>query len=146
MARFSFRLQSYLNLKEKLEEQKKLDYGRALAKLETEKQKKLEMERIRDNNIISFKESIIKKIEPQTLQSYNNFIEIMKIKIRNQQTVIQNAEKNVELKRLALVEAIKDRKMLDTLKEKAHVEYMREEQINEQKIVDEIVSYQYNNR
>lgn len=146
MAKFSFRLQSFLNLKEKLEDQKKLDYGRALSQLEQEKQKKIQMETEKDENILFFRENIQQKINPSTIQGYNDYIELMKKKIVAQQKVIIKAENMAEKKRIALIEAMKERKTLDALKDKAHIEYVQSEKIAEQKIVDEIVSYQYNNR
>ena len=58
---------------------------------------------------------------------------------------MKNAEDFAEDKRVELVEAMKERKMLDVLKENDKAEYNKEQLLKEQKIVDEIVSYQYNN-
>ena len=57
---------------------------------------------------------------------------------------INKAKEIVEEKRLALLEAMKERKVLETLKEKEKENYFKEELKNEQKIIDEIVSYKYN--
>ncbi len=41
---------------------------------------------------------------------------------------------------------MKERKMLDVIKENDRIEYMKEQMKKEQKVVDEIVSYQYNDK
>lgn len=146
MAGFKFRLQSFLGVKEKIEEQKKLDYGKALKKLEEEKEEKRRLINIKDNAIELFKESIKTNIEPEELKRYNIYIDLMKKKIKQQDVLIEIAEKNAEKKRNELVNAMKERKMLDTLKEKDRVEYNIEQLRVEQKIIDEIVSYQYNDK
>ena len=69
----------------------------------------------------------------------------IKNKIEEQETVVKSAEDFAESKRVELVEAMKERKMLDVLKENDKAEYNKEQLLKEQKIVDEIVSYQYNN-
>ena len=144
MAGFKFRLQSYLNVKEKIEDQKKLDYGKALNKLEEEKREKVLLENEKSMNVHKFRESIKGGIKPLELQNYNNYIEYMKKKIAEQDIVIDIAQQNAEKCRVELVEAMKNRKMLETLKEKDREEYNKEQLLAEQKIVDEIVSYQYN--
>ena len=53
-------------------------------------------------------------------------------------------EFKVEQKRLVLLNAMKERKVLEALKEKEMENYFREELKKEQKIIDEIVSYKYN--
>ena len=144
MAGFKFRLQSYLNVKEKIEDQKKLDYGKALNKLEEEKREKVLLENEKSMNIHKFRESIEGGIKPLELQNYNNYIEYMKKRIAEQDIMIDIAQQNAEKCRVELVEAMKNRKMLETLKEKDREEYNKEQLLAEQKIVDEIVSYQYN--
>ncbi len=146
MAKFNFRLKSYLDLKEKIEDQKKLEYGKALAKLEQERKVKEQLVQSRDYNVSMFKEKIKSEINPAQFRDFNNYIELLKKRIIEQEKVIKKEEENVESKRSELVEAVKQHKILDKLKEKSYAEYMREEQIAEQKRVDEIVSYQYNDK
>ena len=98
MAGFKFRLQSFLGVKEKIEEQKKLDYGKALKKLEEEKEEKRRLINIKDNAIELFKESIKINIEPEELKIYNIYIDLMKKKIKQQDLLIEIAEKNSEKK------------------------------------------------
>lgn len=146
MAGFVFRLESYLGVKEKIEEQKKLEYGKSLAKLEEERQIKESLVKDKKNSINSFKDSILKGVNPSTLDNYNKYIDFIKKKIENQNLEIKKAEDDAEEKRSQLVEAMKERKMLETLKEKDKEEYFKEVLKKEQKVTDEIVSYQYNDK
>ena len=143
MAKFNFRFASNLRVKERLEEQKKLEYGKALAALENEKQKKRILLTERENTINSFRESVQKDITPYDLQMHNNYLGVLKERIIKQDAAIKRAEEFAEKKRLELVEAMKERKIMEKLKEKDFEEFKIAEQLKEQKIQDEIVSYRY---
>lgn len=146
MAGFVFRLQGYLDIKEKIEDQKKLEYGKSLAKLEEQRRIKQELLNEKKSNIISFKNSILGGVKPNELNNYNKYIDFVKKKIEKQNIEIQKAENEAESKRLELVEAMKNRKMLETLKERDKEEYMKEVLKKEQRVTDEIVSYQYSGK
>ena len=143
MARFSFRLQTYLSVKEQIEEQKKNEYGRALRKLERERQKKRLMEQELFENIQLFKNGLARAVVPGDIRRYNSRIELLKVQIAEQELRIKEAERRAEEKRLDLIEAMKERKALETVKERNHEEFLKEEQRVEQTVSDGIVSYQY---
>ncbi len=144
MAKFVFNMQGLLNIKEKLEEQSKTEYGKALNKLEEEKNILLNLENSKKQNIVSFRESINKGVKPNYIKNINQFISLIDKKIEQQVENINKAEEIVEQKRLVLLNAMKERKVLEALKEKEMENYFREELKKEQKIIDEIVSYKYN--
>lgn len=146
MAGFEFKLQSFLSVKEKIEEQRKLEYGKALKKLDEAQEIKNELLKRKEKAVSEFKESLNMRINPEKLQRYNLYIDHIKNKIIEQEKVIFSLKAAAEKKRSELVEAMKERKMLDTLKEKAKVEYNIELIKKEQKVTDEIVSYQYNDK
>lgn len=144
MAKFIFNMQGLLNIKEKLEEQSKTEYGKALSRLEQEKTILLNLENKKQENILSFKESINKGVKPNYIDNINKYISLIDNKIEEQTKNIDKAKEIVEEKRLALLEAMKERKVLEALKEKEKENYFKEELKKEQKIIDEIVSYKYN--
>jgi flagellar FliJ protein len=146
MARFNFRLQQFLNIKEQIETQRELEYGQALRKLEEERQRLREMETKRVTQIEEFRASLTEEVRPDRIRRYNNTIERLKAMIREQEKRIAAAEAFAEKKRLALVEAMKERKALDKVRENTMEEYQRAQLLSEQKIVDELVSYQYSQR
>lgn len=141
MAKFKFRLQAVLDLKAKVEDLRKNEFGKAMAILEGERQKKIALEQQRTQAIDDLKANINSGIDPLAIRNFSQFIDILKHRIAAQQIVIQNAEAAVEEARGRLVEAMRDKKTLDTLKENDHIEFLEEEKKEEQKIIDEIVSY-----
>jgi flagellar FliJ protein len=144
MAKFIFRLQSFLTLKEKLEDQKKMDYGRAMAELERERAKLREIEGEKAMKVGEFTELAKGTIEPVKFTRYNLYIEVLKQRIIEQKKAVAKAEQIAEEKRLILVEAMKERKALQTLKDKNFEEFKEEEKRAEQRMVDEVVSFRFN--
>ncbi len=68
----------------------------------------------------------------------------MKFKIEEQAIKVKRANAEVEKKREELVEATKEKKKFEKLKENQHENYIIEEKRSEQRVTDEIVSYKYN--
>ena len=143
MAKFIFNMQGLLNIKEKLEEQAKTEYGKALNKLEEEKNIFLRLNDEKKENILIFRQNIEKGINPNYIKNMNNYINLMNKKIEQQLENIEKAEEVSEEKRQCLLKAMKERKVLEALKEKEKENYFREELKKEQKVIDEIVSYKY---
>ncbi len=143
MAKFVFNLNGLLNIKEKFEDQKKMEYGKAVSNLEYKKQLKEELVEMRNHYINLFRESLQAKIEPDEIVSFNDYIELIKRQIKNQQLVIDDAARNVRRTQAELAEAMKDRKIYETLKENKYAAYLKSEQLAEQKFIDQIVSYKH---
>ncbi len=144
MAKFVFGLQGYFNLKTKLEDQKRLEYGEAVARLERERALLDKMMRERRDCVLRMKESINEKVDSLRLQSYNVYAEALSKRMTEQNEVIERAAESAEIKRVELVKAMQDRKTLETLREKHYNEYFIEENRKEQKVTDELVSYRHN--
>ena len=145
MAEFEFRLQSFLSLKEKLEDQRRLEYGRAMAALERERKKEAVLIKEKEDTIDEFTKMVQTKIEPEKFTMLNIYIEIVKEKLVEQKKVVAEAERFAEEKRIVLVEAMREKETLQRLKEKDYEEFLVEEKRLEQRAVDEIVSYKYAN-
>jgi len=141
MAKFAFRLQPILGLKEKIEDLKRNEFGKAVVQLAAERQKKAEMEQLKSDTITGFRTSITQDINPNDIRQHNVFIDRLKQMIERQVQVIIRAEAYVEEKRVELIEAMREKKMLETLKEHRFEEYLEEEKRAEGKMVDELVSY-----
>ena len=141
MAKFVFRLGSVLGIKEKVEDLKKNEFGKAMMELAQARRAKAEMEQERDHNINEFRNSVSAGINPLEIHRYNLYIEKLKQMIIRQDRLIAKAEAYAEQKRAELVEAMRDRKTLETLKENDYEEFLNEEKKAEQKVVDEIISY-----
>ena len=150
MARFTFRLQSVLNLREKVEDQKELEYAQALKKLEEEREKERALRSWKTRCVSALAKMVSGdadssglRIDPNEVSRYNDFIEVLKERIALQQKVVKAAEQFAEDKRKELVEAMRDRKTIERLRDNAYEEFVEEEKHDEQKQVDAVVSYRY---
>ncbi|MCL2499226.1 MAG: flagellar export protein FliJ [Defluviitaleaceae bacterium] len=145
MARFNFRLQQYLGVKEQIEEQKELEYSKAVRKLEEEKNLLRQMNEQRERQIEDFRMAAMNAIDPIEIRNLNTSIERLKNHIKQQEEHVKAAEAFADKKRSELVEAMKERKALEIVRDNAREEFIKEEQLAEQKLMDELVSFKYKN-
>jgi flagellar FliJ protein len=146
MAKFIFRLQGYLDLKAKLEDQKKLEYGAAMAELEREKQILEDLRSREQIQIAELKANLRQNgFSALEIESYHRYLTQLRLRVFTQEKKTEAAAALAEEKRLALVEAVRQRKTLEKLKEKAHVDFLQAERLAEYKATDEIVSYKQKN-
>lgn len=143
MARFRFSLENILNIKEKLEEQAKNEFGQANARLFRE-QEKLEAVILRSSEARQkLKMALCETLSVTDIRRREEAVEILKFYVVQQQLTVKRCEKEVEIAREKLNEAIKERKIFEKLKEKAFDEFMQEENRKEQRTVDELMSYKH---
>ncbi len=143
MARFRFPMQNILNMKEKLEEQAKNEYGQANARLLAEEKKLEQLNNRLEAARLQLKNVLIEILSMTEIHKRENAIVILKGYVKQQQLVVKRCEKEVEIAREKLTEAMKERKIFEKLREKAFEEFIKEEGRREQKEVDEFMSYRY---
>ena len=146
MPRFEFRLDRYLSVKEQIEDQKEIEYATALMQVEEEKARLAELESSRSQTVEDLRKSVAQRIFPVEIRRYNNSIERLKHLIMVQMERLANAELYAESKRLELVEAMKERKAIEIVKENAYEEHVRQEDRITRRTTDELTSYKYATR
>lgn len=142
MPKFTFRLQPVLNIRNQQEENLKNEMGKAIQKLEEEKQKLHSLED-KESQIVDEFNKKTKKTTVKSLLQFNDYIGFLKSDIMTQKENVNKAAVNVDKVRGDLIKAVKNRKIMDKLKEKKKEEYVQEEKKLEHKANDEIVSYDY---
>ncbi|MBE5884194.1 MAG: flagellar export protein FliJ [Lachnospiraceae bacterium] len=143
MARFQYSMQSILNIKLKMETLAKQEFSAAKYALDVEEEKLAALyQRKRDyeEEAHSLRKGALKVRE---IEDNKNALLIMDQYIHMQRLEVNKAEKQLEQARLRLEDVIKDRKMHETLREKAFESFMQEENKEEGKVVDELTSYTY---
>jgi flagellar FliJ protein len=143
MAKFIFKLQSILNLSKQKEDSLKNELANAMRRLEAEKRKLASLEYTLDETVREFNEKT-KKTTVHELIEFNEYLSILNSRIKAQKENVNNAAQYVDKVREELVKAMKDRKIMDKLKDKQFEEFLLEQKQLEQKTNDEIVSYNYN--
>lgn len=143
MARFRYRMQSILNIKMKMETQAKQEFAAAKAVLD-EEEEKLEKLKARKAVYESQAEELLKEhLNVRDIMDNKTAILRMDEYISAQILQVRLAAEQVERARQRLAEIMKDRKMHETLREKAFEEFMREENRAESKEIDQLTSYTY---
>lgn len=143
MAKFVYKLQSVLDIKEKLENQEKIAFGLATAKLQEEQEvlQKLMIQKAGyDKQARKLLEGNINLID---INACRRAIDTMKTRIRTQMLEVHKAEKELESVRQRLNEVMIERKTYEKLREKKFEEFKQELLYEEGKEVDELVSYTY---
>lgn len=146
MACFRFSMQNILDMKEKLEDQAKNEYAQANARLLREQEKLEKIVARREEAREKLKLVLCETLSVDEIRTRENAVEVLKFYAMQQQFVVIRCEKEVEVAREKLSEAMKERKIFEKLREKAFEEFVFEENRKEQKEVDELMSYKHGTR
>ena len=145
MAKFKYSMQNILEIKMKLETQAKNEFSIANRKYQTEKDRLDELVLKRVGYETRLKESLCGELNIRDINNLKKDINSIKSAIRTQLSNVKKAEDELEIKRYALNELMKERKTLEKLREKKFDEFQKEERDNESKEIDQLVSFTYNN-
>ncbi|MCQ2498730.1 MAG: flagellar export protein FliJ [Lachnospiraceae bacterium] len=143
MAKFKYRMQSILNIKEKLEDQAKNDFSRARLHLDEETDKLQALEKRKEDYVEEGRRIRKDAINIKDLENNDYAIEKMDEYILRQQEQVKRAERELENARIKLTEAMQETKIQNKLKEKAFEDFKKELNAAESKEVDELTSYTY---
>ena len=143
MAKFKYRMQNILDVKEKLETQAKNEFAIAAASVADEEEKLNEL----NARQLEYREHLRQlqtgDLNFREIKETAQAIDSMKYLIENQARALEKAEKVLEIKRVALAEAVQEVKTHEKLKEKEFAQFMADEAARESKEIDELVSYRF---
>ena len=146
MAKFKYRMQSILNIKEKLEEQAKNEFAQARLRL-TEEEEKLEALYLRKASYEEEGRALrMSAINILDLNENKNALDRMDEYIARQKVEVNKANAFLENARIKLTEAMQESQIQNKLKEKAFEEFKKELNAQEAKEIDELTSYTYGQR
>lgn len=143
MAKFQFKLQAILNLKHQIEEQTKNLMGKAIQFLDAQKAAYRGIESEREELIAKFGSQSAQGISIKDIRNINNYISALKEKMKKQNQRIVDAKEKVDEVRAELVKIMKEREILEKLREKKYQEHTKEEYKKEQMQADELTNYKY---
>ena len=145
MARFRFSMENILSMKEKLEEQEKVEYSQCMMRLNQEGERYQELLERQSMIEVELKNTINEVLDISEIRDKEDALEIMKMYVMQQGLVVEQCQEEVRLAREKLSEAMRERKTYENLRDKAFEEFKLEESKREQKEIDELVSYRYGN-
>ena len=143
MTKFSFRLESILQIKIKLEEQAKMEFAAAKMRLNEEEDKLQALKDRKEAYEQELKRLYMGNIDVRRINSTSAAIEVTETQINTQVFAVKRAEKKVAVASDKLSTLMQERKSMEKLKENKLAEYMREYNEEESKQTDELISYQY---
>ena len=143
LKKFSFSLESVLNVRRMKEEKYEKEFSKAIMELEQERNTLKELE-----NRVCEKQLELRMISQNPFSSdkillFEHFLEHLEQDVEKQVKRIEKVSNDVEIKRLQLIEATKDKKIIDKLKDKEYARHHDEVNRQERTILDEIAVTRY---
>ncbi len=141
MKKFIFELQTLYEIKKREENFEKKQMRKIEEKLH-ELSAKLEMLYFElENTNSSLTKEIGNSIKAHNLNHYNNYLKKIFVQTANQKNKIEAENKKKTECMLKLLEIHKELKSLDNLKQKKYEEYLKEEKREQEKIIEDIMSF-----
>ncbi len=145
MAKFAYRMQNILDLKLKMEEQEKINFGLAQAAYANEREKLRQIMIRQAGYEAQLKQLSVGSINISDIKTCKNAITAMKVALRAQMMEVSKAQRVMDNARKRLNTVMQEQKMHEKLKEKAFEKFKEELNAEESKLTDELVSYTYFN-
>lgn len=143
MAKFKYRMQSILNIKEKLETQAKNEFAIARRRLDEEIDKLDALKKRKEEYVEEGREMRQSSIHIKDLEENKYALERMDEYISLQEIEVTKAERGLEYAREKLTVARQEAQIHQRLREKAFEEFKKEINAAESKEIDELTSYTY---
>ena len=146
MAVYKYRMQNILDIKQKLEESAKMEFGEANARVLSEEEKLAVIEYRKQEYESEGRKLREEKLHVVDIRSNAQAVSVLREMIKTQEKEVAKAKVIQEQKRVQLQEAMQERKIQEKLRENDFEEFVREEYARESKEIDELVSYVYGKR
>ena len=143
MAKFVYRMQNILDIKNKLEVQARNSYAAARMKLSQEEEKLDRMFEQKKAYEENYRQQLSGNINILQINICKNAIELCKNQIKKQLVEVKVASLNLVAAQKRLGEVMKERKIQEKLREKAYEEFLQELNDQEKKEIDELVSFRF---
>lgn len=145
MKKYSFRLQTVLEMREKKLEDKRREMAIVITKL-NEQNRQLEALIKRQENTKSTLENIYnsgKELDITEITNYKNYWGKLITDAKNQEVVIEKTKNLLKFKQLEVAEALKEVKILEKLKETQEKKFYQHYEYIQAKEIDDIASTRY---
>lgn len=142
---FKFDMEIVLNYRVQVEEQCQLAFSNAVKCLQAARIVLAELQKEKNDLIRHLTKIQEKAVSADVIQRHFAFIEYLKGKEEKQMAVISKMEEEANEKRRVLLDAMKKRKAMDTLREKKLVAYLQETAAKDRKELDDFSIMKFGN-
>ena len=143
---YTFRLEPVLRHRRLVEEELQRDLGLLKRELLLQEERLTGLEQARTRFSRELKKKEQTGITVADALVYNDFLSQVSTDIESQSKRVLEARKNLDRKRDELVKAMKNRKILEKLREKGHHAHLQEEAKKEQELINEAAINLFNRR
>ena len=140
---FHFKLEQVLTYRRNLEEQAQLNLAKVKTILDNFKRQLVNLKTERLAFIDNLEERKKKSVPAPEFSFYMECIETKEAEIEEQNTVVEKQKSIIEKARFALFERVKERKVIEKLREKGLQEYTKESIRKEQNELDEKATFRF---
>ncbi|HYA14575.1 MAG TPA: flagellar export protein FliJ [Syntrophales bacterium] len=142
---FRFEMEAVLNYRAQIEEQCQLAFTDALKRLQISRDILEDLKKEKNALIRHLVKMQVNTLHSDVIQRHFAFIEYLKGKEEKQIAVVCKAEEEANVKREDLLEAVKKRKAMETLREKKMAEYLSETAAKDRKELDDFSIIKFGN-
>ena len=142
---FRFKLQRVLDLKLKQEDEKKNQIATLMQAIKTKEDELESLMSEKKQKEFSLNDNRKRGISILEIRNINQYLLFLDKKINTLRFEISSLESNLNQKRLEYLELQKERKTFEKLKEKDYEKYLYNEKKEEEKMIDQIVTFNKNN-
>lgn len=142
---FRFKLQRLLDLKLKQEDEKKNQIATLMQAIKTKEDELEALISEKKQKEFSLNDNRKRGISILEIRNINQYLLFLDKKINTLRFEISSLESNLNQKRLEYLELQKERKTFEKLKEKDYEKYLYNEKKEEEKMIDQIVTFNKNN-
>ena len=143
---FKFKLQSVLDYRLNIEEKILNEFSELKRELDRQKAMLEELKSERENMVAGLRNMQSQTIKAHDISSILVYVDRLRESEKQQKQVIQQIMEAVDKKRQELVEAVKNRKIMENLKDKQKEEYIKDVNDTEQKDSDEMSVLKFGGR
>ena len=144
MAKFKFKLETVLKVKTRVEDLRKRELHLAEVHRQQAQSQLLERENEVADTIQSYRQNCQQKLDLFQAVNYHKFLIWQNKQVELANRHLKTCEKNVDRSREQLLEATKEKKTVEKLKEKAFADYKAEELNLEIQFLDELGTGRFN--
>ena len=140
---FQFQFNTLLTIRKNLEEVKKKELGVLHQAYQMQEMKIHGIEQAIRGTEYTLKEKRFGQVDIKECVLYKRYLADQEKQLNEAKQTLLTMQEAINLKKDEVVEAMRERKIMDNFKELRYQEYLEEEKRSEHKRLDEIVSYRY---
>ncbi|CAH2214023.1 flagellar export protein FliJ [Tepidibacter aestuarii] len=141
--KYKFRFEKILEIKEKLEENKKMEINEINNMINNIKLQIEELNKIKETKNYQIQENMNAGTSINEIKLMNEFINLINVKIRNLFKDLKSAQNKLDIKQNEYIQVMREKKTFEKIKEKDIVKFNEKIKKEEEKFVDQIVTFKH---